>query len=40
MKQFAELFAQLDGSTSTLHKLQVLRAYFDKAPAEDAAWAV
>ena len=40
MKQFAELFAQLDGSTSTLHKVQALRAYFQMAPAEDAAWAV
>jgi len=40
MKQFAALFAQLDGSTSTLHKVQTLRAYFHAAPAEDAAWAV
>lgn len=40
MKQFAELFAQLDGSTSTLHKVQALRAFFEAAPAEDAAWAV
>ena len=40
MKQFAELFAQLDGSTSTLHKVQALRAYFQTAPAADAAWAV
>lgn len=40
MKQFAELFAELDGSTSTLHKVQALRRYFECAPAEDAAWAV
>lgn len=40
MKQFADLFSQLDGSTSTLHKVQALRAYFEAAPAEDAAWAV
>ena len=40
MKQFAELFAQLDGSTSTLSKLQALRSYFETAPAKDAAWAV
>jgi DNA ligase-1 len=40
MKQFAELFAELDGSTSTLHKVQALRRYFEHARAEDAAWAV
>ncbi|HEX4857064.1 MAG TPA: ATP-dependent DNA ligase [Limnobacter sp.] len=40
MKQFAELFNQLDSSTSTLAKLQALRTYFEGAPAEDAAWAV
>ncbi len=40
MKQFAELFAELDGSTSTLHKVQALKRYFEHAPAEDAAWAV
>ncbi|MBU0784740.1 MAG: cisplatin damage response ATP-dependent DNA ligase [Gammaproteobacteria bacterium] len=40
MKQFAELFTELDGSTSTLHKVQALRRYFDHAPAEDSAWAV
>jgi DNA ligase-1 len=40
MKQFAELFAELDGATSTLHKVQALRRYFEHAPAEDAAWAV
>ncbi|MCR2745900.1 cisplatin damage response ATP-dependent DNA ligase [Limnobacter parvus] len=40
MRQFAELFAELDGSTSTLHKVQALRAYFENASAEDAAWAV
>ncbi|MEQ9108476.1 MAG: cisplatin damage response ATP-dependent DNA ligase [Limnobacter sp.] len=40
MKQFAELFTELDGSTSTLHKVQALRRYFDHAPADDAAWAV
>ncbi len=40
MKQFAELFAELDGFTSTLHKVRALRHYFEHAPAEDAAWAV
>lgn len=40
MRQFAELFAELDGSTSTAHKVQALCRYFGQAPAEDAAWAV
>lgn len=40
MKAFAHLFVELDSSTATNHKLQVLGQYFASAPPADAAWAV
>jgi DNA ligase-1 len=40
MRRFAQLFQALDASTATGDKLAALQAYFDTAPAEDAAWAV
>ena len=40
MKLFAQLFTELDGTTSTSAKVQALQRYFGSAPAEDAAWAV
>ena len=40
MKAFAELYANLDATTSSNAKLAALQAYFLEAPAEDAAWAV
>ncbi|WP_242168581.1 MULTISPECIES: ATP-dependent DNA ligase [unclassified Pseudomonas] len=40
MKAFAELYANLDATTSSNAKLAALQAYFRQAPAEDAAWAV
>jgi DNA ligase-1 len=40
VKAFADLYAELDASTSTLHKVDALERYFRVAPPEDAAWAV
>ncbi|MGR3887844.1 ATP-dependent DNA ligase [Pseudomonas sp. 1152_12] len=40
MKAFAELYANLDATTSSNAKLAALQAYFRHAPPEDAAWAV
>src|SRR5471032_1617644 len=40
MKAFAELYANLDATTSSNAKLAALQTYFRQAPAEDAAWAV
>ncbi|WP_106804945.1 ATP-dependent DNA ligase [Pseudomonas sp. S5D5] len=40
MKAFAQLYANLDATTSSNAKLAALQAYFLQAPAEDAAWAV
>ncbi|WP_226478296.1 ATP-dependent DNA ligase [Pseudomonas sp. MWU16-30323] len=40
MKAFAELYANLDATTSSNAKLAALQAYFLQAPAGDAAWAV
>ena len=40
MKQFADLYARLDATTSSNAKLAALKDYFRAAPAEDAAWAV
>ena len=40
MKAFAELYAELDATTSSNAKLAAMQNYFAKAPAEDAAWAV
>jgi DNA ligase-1 len=40
MKAFAELYAELDATTSNNHKLAAMQAYFAQAAPEDAAWAV
>lgn len=40
MKRFAELYAQLDATTSTNAKVEAMRAYFEATPPEDAAWAL
>lgn len=40
MKAFADLYLQLDATTSSNAKLAALQAYFAQAPAQDAAWAV
>lgn len=40
MKAFAELYANLDATTSSNAKLAALQAYFRQAAPEDAAWAV
>ena len=40
MKAFAELYANLDATTSSNAKLAALQDYFGQAPAADAAWAV
>jgi DNA ligase-1 len=40
VKAFAELYARLDRTNSTLEKTAALRDYFSGADAEDAAWAV
>ncbi|NWC88818.1 ATP-dependent DNA ligase [Pseudomonas reactans] len=40
MKAFAELYANLDATTSSNAKLAALQAYFLDAAPEDAAWAV
>ncbi len=40
MKGFADLYAELDASTSTLHKVDALERYLRGAPPADAAWAV
>ncbi|CAG8866869.1 DNA ligase [Pseudomonas fluorescens] len=40
MKAFAELYANLDATTSSNAKLAALQGYFSQAPAADAAWAV
>ena len=39
MKRFSALYAELDGSTSTLAKVEAMRRYFCEADAADAAWA-
>ncbi|MDT3678591.1 MAG: ATP-dependent DNA ligase [Burkholderiaceae bacterium] len=39
MKRFAELYAQLDATTSTTRKVDAMGRYFTQAPADDAAWA-
>jgi len=39
MKAFAALFAEVDASTSTAHKVDAMQRYFAAAPAADAAWA-
>ncbi len=40
MKHFADLFTELDSTTSTLAKVAAMQAYFKVAPPQDAAWAV
>jgi len=40
VKQFAQLFAELDRSTATLAKTEALKRYFATAAPRDAAWAV
>lgn len=40
MKAFAELYANLDATTSSNAKLAALQSYFRQAPPDDAAWAV
>ena len=40
MRRFAALFESLDTTTSTLAKLDAMRAYFETADAADASWAV
>jgi len=40
MKDFAELYAELDATTSSNAKLAALQAYFARAEAADAAWTV
>jgi DNA ligase-1 len=40
MKEFAELYAALDGTTKTSVKVRALVRYFAQAPPADAAWAV
>jgi DNA ligase-1 len=40
VKAFADLYAELDASTSTLHKVDALERYLRGAAPADAAWAV
>jgi DNA ligase 1 len=40
VRRFAALFENLDTTTSTLAKVEAMRAYFETAAASDAAWAV
>ncbi len=39
MKQFAALFAAIDATTSTNEKVAALKAFYENAPDDDAAWA-
>lgn len=40
MKQFAQLYAELDETTRTNEKVAAMARYFQTAPPEDAAWAI
>ena len=40
MKAFAELYAELDATTSSNAKLAAMQTYFAQAEPHDAAWAV
>ena len=40
MRAFAELYAELDATTSSNAKLAAMQRYFAQAAPEDAAWAV
>ncbi len=40
MRDFADMFQAVDGSTKTTVKTQSLKKYFDKADAKDKVWAI
>ena len=40
MKQFAQLFAQLDQTNKTNEKLAILKEYLKEAPPQDILWAL
>jgi DNA ligase-1 len=40
MREFAQLYAELDETTATNRKLEALRNYFERTAPENAAWAV
>lgn len=40
MQAFAQLYSELDASTSTQHKVQALTQFLSCSPAPDAAWAI
>ena len=40
MRRFARLYADLDATTKTNAKIDAMAAYFEAAPAQDAAWAL
>ena len=40
MKQFTELYVQLDQTNKTNEKVEAMRAYFEEADAHDSAWAL
>jgi DNA ligase-1 len=40
MREFARLYAELDGTTATSRKLDVLKTYFGNTQPDNAAWAV
>ena len=40
MREFAQLYGELDDTTSTSRKLAALQAYFQRAAPADAAWAI
>src|SRR5260221_1594345 len=40
MREFANLFAALDQTTSTNEKVAAMARYFSRVPPADAAWAV
>ena len=40
MQAFTELFVDLDSTTATNSKVAALKRYLEKAPPEDAAWAI
>lgn len=40
MKAFAQLYDELDSTTSTNEKVSALKKYFEKAKADDAMWAI
>jgi DNA ligase-1 len=40
MKRFTDLYVELDQTNKTNEKVEAMRFYFEKAPPEDAAWAL